>query len=62
MRIGHSLLAGQGDEAVRARVAEALSALMSANGLVQTTDRVNLRRFRKNLHGFLGTVRSHEIK
>ena len=35
MRIGHSLLAGQGDEAVRARVAQALGALMSANGLVQ---------------------------
>jgi hypothetical protein len=108
MRIGHHLLAGQGDEAVRARVADALSALMSANGLVQvvpyppcvcashaqhsrpstsvrasvrrthtflllllrshltvwveervvqSTDRMNLRRFRKNLHSFLGAVR-----
>jgi len=114
MRIGHSLLAGQGDEAVRARVAQALGALMSANGLVQvggafcrpraygvrrthsntpalhqcisaslhqcitfyagvrephcwggadvtgvlqSTDRMNLRRFRKNLHSFLGAVR-----
>lgn len=56
-RIGQSLLAGQGDESTRARVAEALESLVSGNGLQQSVDRVNLRRFRRNLHSFLGNVR-----
>ena len=56
-RIGHHLLAGQAEEVGRGRVAEALTTLMSANGLTQSCDRVNLRRFRRNLHAFLANVR-----
>lgn len=56
-RTGHGLLAGQTDDASRGRVAEALTTLMTANGLTQSCDRVNMRRFRRNLHAFLANVR-----
>ena len=56
-RIGQSLLVGQVDDATRGRIAEALGALTTANGLQPSCDRVNLRRFRRNLHSFLTNVR-----
>ncbi|KAK3276763.1 hypothetical protein CYMTET_15191, partial [Cymbomonas tetramitiformis] len=56
--IGHSLLATQIDEVAKGRLGEALMMLMTANGLSSTScDRVNVRRFKKNLHGFLANVR-----
>ncbi|KAK9812956.1 hypothetical protein WJX72_006385 [[Myrmecia] bisecta] len=56
--IGESLLAGQQDANMRTTLTRALTELMSTNGVIQSTDRTNRKRFRMNLGKFVTDARS----
>ena len=55
--IGEELLQGQKDEQARAALLRALNHLMAGGGVTGSLDRKNKKRFRANLHHFVGDVK-----
>lgn len=52
-RLGQELADSQANPTLKSRLVNALQSLTSSNQLSPTLDRINYKRFRKNLHSFL---------
>lgn len=52
-RLGQELADSQANPTLKSRLVNALQSLTSSNRLSPTLDRINYKRFRKNLHSFL---------